>query len=816
MPPLMLRPSLSAIAAVLLGSILSDARAAEPPPCPSQLELPVGTAGPAGAPAAAGNAPAGNAPTAQPGSTGTVGGPTGKSPAGSAPAGGAPDNRISVTSDRATLGVDGNATLQGNVEVRQGNRVIRSSEVQYDARQGALSSTGHIEYDDPLVHVTGAGGSYSAASGADFKSAQFELHQRAARGAARDLELTPQGVVRLKGVTFTTCPVNNDDWQLKADSITLDTRSKIGTGRDAQVDFLGVPLVYLPWVSFPLSSERKSGFLFPSIGNTSTSGAMLAVPYYWNIAPNADFTFQPVEYSKRGADLGGDLRFLTQSQHGELQWNYLPDDPVFHGTRSRVQLDDVIELPADFRLSLDAQNVSDDLYFQDFSQSPEGTSTAFLERRATLSYRDEHWSIEGEAQQYQTIDTTLLVDERPYARMPRLAVSGDYTLGGILHYGFVSEVVNFEHAPPAPGEPLLPSGWRTDVAPGVSLDLTGAGYFLRPAFSWRETQYQLDNTAPGAPRSPSRSLPMTSLDSGLVFERDTGSRDQRTLTLEPRLLYLDVPYRNQNDLPVFDTALPDLNPVELFRSNRYVGADRVSDANQLSWGVTSRLLDALDGRQFLAATFGQTYYFETPRVTLPGETPITADRSDIVATVALTAFQHWGADVGVQWDTQNERSERTQLNLQYKPANDAVVNLGYRYERFQQVPEFVQGVQLLCNPTGLVPGACDLQGFDQVDLSAAWPIRRNWHVFMREVYDLRNHEQLETFGGFEYRACCWRLRLGARRYVSTFTGSYDTGVWLQLELAGLAGVGSASDTSLSEEIRGYTPAEANIQRIRAP
>ncbi|HEX4647260.1 MAG TPA: LPS assembly protein LptD, partial [Steroidobacteraceae bacterium] len=531
----------------------------------------------------------------------------------------------------------------------------------------------------------------------------------------------------------------------------------------------------------PLSSERKSGFLFPSIGSTSSSGFQLATPYYWNIAPNADFTFQPVEYTKRGPDLGGDLRFLTARQHGELQWNYLPNDRLFGGSRNHVQLDDVAELPADVRLTLDAQSVSDVLYFQDFSQSPAGTSTSFLNRSAALSYRDEHWSLQGAAQQYQTIDTTLLVDQRPYARVPRLAVDSDYALLGVLHYGFGSEIVDFQHAPstttgeeiltplqsvigviegrPTMGLPPLPTGWREDLTPALSLDLSRPGAYLRPAIAWRATYYQLADTLPGAPNSLSRTLPLASVDTGLVFERDSGAHDERTLTLEPRMQYLYVPYRDQSALPVFDTGLPDLNAVELFRTNRYVGADRVSDANQLTAALTSRLFDALSGRQYLSATLGQTYYFTTPRVTLPGETPLAAPHSDFVAQLALTAFAHWNADAGVQWDPDHQRSERTQVNLQYKPAPDEVLNLSYRYERFAQVPQFVQGVELPClNPAAIQPGVatgCDLQGFDQVDGSLAWPIRRSWNVFAREVFDLRNHEELERFAGFEYRACCW-------------------------------------------------------------
>jgi LPS-assembly protein len=779
MPLFMLRSSPIWIVVASLGSIMPVARAQDPP-CPSQIV-------PGGATAGRGDAAASAAQEKR-----SEGG------------------NIDISSDQATLGVDGNATLRGNVEVRQGDREIHADQVDYDSNNRSMRSDGHIDYQDPLVHVAGAGGSYSTSGGAEFRSAQFDLRQRAARGAAREMTLTPAGVLRLQGVTFTTCPLRDQSWQLKAKSIVLDTRNKVGTGRGAQVDFMGVPLVYLPWVSFPLSSERKSGFLFPGVGNTSTNGLQLSVPYYWNIAPNADFTFQPILYSKAGTDLGGDLRFLTASQRGRLDWNYLPDDSAFGGSRSRVRFTDVAELPGDFRLNASAENVSDTRYFEDFSQGPEGASTPFLERRATLSYRSEHWSIDGEAQQYQTIDYTLLQPDRPYARVPRIAVDADYGVGpnALLHYGFDSELVDFQHSQ---RPDIVTTGWRADLMPQVSLDLTGPGYFLRPALAWRATQYELDTRGPGQlQRSPSRTLPIASFDTGLVFERPSGSRDQRKLTLEPRVLYVDVPYRGQDQLPVFDTALPDLNPVELFRTNRYVGADRVSDANQVSVGVTSRLLDARDGRQFISATLGETYYFETPRVILPGEVPTTGKRSDLVAQLALTAFQDWSADIGVQWDQQKRRSERTTVNLQYKPAPDTVVNLAYRYERFVTTVELFQGVPQLIQ-----------QGFDQFELSGVWPVKRHWNLFVRDVYSLRDPAQdhpkeLERFAGFEYRACCWRIRLGARRYVNSHdpAAGQTTGVWLQLELAGLASVGSASDAFLTEAIRGYTPPEATNVRTQ--
>jgi LPS-assembly protein len=724
--------------------------------------------------------------------------------------------KVSITSD-SMVGANGQLTLKGHVVLRQGQRIIKANQLEYDRNDNSLATQGGIDYTDPLVHVTGSGGSYSPVQGARFESATFSLVQRSARGAAREMQLSPEGLIRLERVTFTTCPVNDQSWVLSAARITLDTRKRVGTGRDARIDFEGVPILYLPWVSFPLGNQRKSGFLFPTAGNTSRGGAQISVPYYFNIAPNVDFTFQPTEYGRRGPDVGGDLRYLTQRQAGELDWDYLPSDATYHASRSRIKLVNVTNLPDGLRLTLDGENVSDTQYFEDFSSGPEGTSTPFLDRRAALSYRDLHWNIQGVAEQYQTIDSTLLLEDRPYARLPDLTVSADYGWGpgDLVRYGFDSEVVDFRRS-------IGVDGWRLDLHPSTSLNIAGPGYFVRPSLAYRATQYELSDVAPGEARSPSRALPIASLDTGLQLERAAGSRDQRTITLEPRVMYLYVPYRDQTQLPVFDTAVPDLDPVELFRTNRYVGADRVGDADQVSAGVTTRLLNALDGRQYLTATFGQEIYFTNPRVTLPGELPRTDKRSDLVAQLDLTAFQHWSADAALQWNPQSSQTQRAQLEVQYRPAPDRVINLGYRFERgIYGEASLVSGQQPVTEPlcgTAVTP-SCNIE---QVEASAAWPIGRSWSVFARGVYSLADHGALERFAGFEYRACCWSLRLGARRYVgarpttsTARTGPQDTGIWLQLELTGLASVGSASDASLVEAIPGYTPADANTQAFPA-
>jgi len=725
-----------------------------------------------------------------------------------------------------------NVTLRGQVVVRQGDREVHADQAQYDRATGDLTVRGSVTYQDPIVRLSGRDGQYSPTAGTQVHAAQFSLVQRYGRGAAKVLDLTPQGILDLNGVTFTTCPAADESWQLSAKSLSLDTTRQIGTGRGAVVDFQGVPILYLPWFSFPLSNERKSGFLFPSAGNSSVNGFELEVPYYWNIAPNADLTFSPMIYTNRGVDLSGDGRWLTEDQSGELQWHFLPDDqrfaseeqsllasgedaqpplpvsPVGDSDRSFVTFHDVANLPDDVRMLVDAANVSDPLYFQDFGTGPETTSTAFLQRLVQVTYRDENWNLGAAAEQYQPVSVELpvptqyLPDEyRPYARAPWLWANGDYAWGpaDLLRYGLNSELVDFIRSGLG--------GWRLDMTPHVGLDYEDPGYFVRSTVDWRYTQYELDNTLPGEDRSPSRALPMASLDAGLMLDRPWA--DDRTLTLEPRMLYLYVPYRNQDDLPLFDTALPDVNMVELFRDNRYVGADRQSDADQMTLGLTSRLVQSDTGQQYFSATLGQAYYFQTPRVELPGETLNGRADSDLVGELAVTAYKNWNVNVNLEWNPATQQEERTFVQLQFKPAAERVVNIAYRYQRDVVLPS------ALAMP-GQIPAAQPLpnavpasftasQTLNQAEVSGAWPISRAWNVLARWVYDFDAHEGLDRLTGFEYHACCWRVRVLYRRYLVNGTGQQDTAFIFQIQLSGLAGVGPATDAFLGTAIQGYSP-----------
>jgi LPS-assembly protein len=681
------------------------------------------------------------------------------------------DTRIDVTSNSGELGREGDATLHGDVNIRMGQKLLKADEADIDANKRSINLRGDVEYLDPQLHVKGSGGSFEGQGVGQFEGAEFELLDRSVRGAAQDASLLENGTIDLKGVKYTACPPGNEDWGLAAGEISIDQKTQLGTGRDVRIDFMGVPIFYTPWISFPVGDQRKSGLLFPTIGSSSKSGTLVAVPWYWNIAPNYDATFTARWFSTRGFRIDPEFRYLTERSRGVLEAEYLFHDDQTGESRSFVELRHVTRFDSGTRLVVDAANASDTNYFEDFGSGFEGTSVTFLDRLAELRHDTDHWWLRARAQDYQVIDRELAAEDRPYSILPQFTALGRWSdLPGGLSARFLADATNFQRD-------LGPDGVRAEANPSVEWRVDGHGAFLAANAGYDYLQYALSNNDAGGSDTPSRSAPIASLDGGFVLERAAGSKGQKVQTLEPRLLYLYVPYRNQDDLPVFDTGLPDLNLVQLFRDNRYVGSDRLGDANQVSVGVTTRLLDADRGRQFLSATLGQAYYFETPRVRLPDEPVRARSTSDVIAELELAAFKDWNARFGYQWNPDQTRTEKSDVFVQYKPASDRVVNVGYRFRR-------------------------DL--LEQFDVSTAWPITPQWRAFARWVYSISEQKSLDQFVGLEYASCCWALRVVGRKYVSSRTGSSDTSIGLQLELKGLSSVGVDNEAFLRDAIRGYS------------
>jgi LPS-assembly protein len=689
----------------------------------------------------------------------------------------APPRQRSAEQDQTiefgTFSADPDSKVQvgGGVIFRQGDRELRTDSLTISEDARRVEVEGGLEYRDPELVVRGRSGRLVGEE-TTFEGARFELPQKPARGGADSLVVNSEGQLKLEGVQYTTCPEGQDDWRILADKVEIDPQRGTGTARDARVELFGVPLLRLPVISFPVGNARKSGLLFPSIGSSTSGGVEFSIPYYFNIAPQQDFTLTPTWYSNRGIDFGGQYRYLLRSGHGAVEGNLLPGDDRTGDTRSRVKLQTLNELPGHWRLTVDAENVSDTRYLEDFARGTNDASIAFLPRQALLAYRDDHLDLGLMWRNFQTLDAELAQTDRPHTELPRLFARGDWRRDGRLplEYGATAEVVNFLHSEDV-------QGWRLNAAPQAALDFRGAGWFVRPAAAVDATYYNLTDVAPGARTTPSRTLPMASLDTGLMFEAINGRNRQRRITLEPRLMYLYVPYKDQSDLPVFDTGEPDLNWVELFRPNRFVGIDRISDANQVSAGVTTQLYSSRTGQRYISATLGQTFYLETPRVLLPDEPPDTGHTSDLIAEIELAAFRNWNVNTAWQWDPQGEQTERAEVRLQYRPESRQVLNFGYRYQRGRT---------------------------EQTEFSAAWPISENWRLYGRTLYSVRDSKFIDNFAGFEYSSCCWALRAVARDYVGRRTGERDRSIYLQLELKGLSNVGLAADAFLERSIRGYS------------
>jgi LPS-assembly protein len=762
------------------------------------------------------------------------------------------DHRIHVDSDDALLGADGSAVLNGRVTVRQDERSVAADSVTYNYDTDKLTVKGKVDFLDPKLRVRSDSGSYETDGGANFNEAFFQLMDRTGRGFAKGIDLHPDGKVELDNVRYTSCPVGNEDWSLSASKINIDTKLQEGVARHVTMRFKDVPIFYTPYISFPLGDERKSGVLFPSFGHSGSNGFDVEVPYYFNLAPNYDLTVTPGILTARGVDLAEDFRYLTASSHGILDANFLPNDKQQHNDRSYLRYTDVTDIQHGLRFDADIADVSDVNYFQSFAVGTEQTSVTFLERRMEVLYYDDAWRIRGQLQNFQTIDTTVDAADRPYSRVPRVQASALYPIeNSNFEFAFDSEAVNFLRG-------VGPTGVRLNLSPEVRWSNRAPGYFFEPAVGYDFTQYDLRDAGAGLPSTPSRALPYARVDTGLIFERDAGSQGQRTQTLEPRLVYSYVPYRNQNELPVFDSALPDLNLTELFRTNRYVGSDRIGDANQVALAVTTRLFDTVSGTQYLSATVGQIRYFSIPRVGLPqdvlslpatirdqygqplGTIPVV---NPLAVPGALTApggqsFVPYPGQYlpGQYFLGQYPLSAQTRaLALGQNPAfpaSDIVaevaltgykhlgVNLDYQWNPYTSQTEKSEiSVQYRPDPTRVVNIGYRFQEgiLKQWDGSFAWPITAHWNTVGRWVYSLQDRQTIEQVAGFEYKSCCYKVQLVQRRYLSirpgttASGGTLDTSIALQLELTGLSSVGKREDSFLEQSIRGYSTRDPNTQ-----
>ena len=677
--------------------------------------------------------------------------------------------------------------LQGDARFQQEEKTISGEIANYLEKQKRLRVTGDVRYAGEdinvnapyLEHDTNKKETY-------FLGARYFLPESDINGKARAVKRYADKTVKLTKASYTTCDPSNPEWELKSKKVKLDVNEGVGEANHAIFKFKNVPVFYTPWIRFPLDDRRKSGFLVPSFGSTHEDGHDLEVPYYWNIAPNQDALFSPRYLEDRGLLLKNKYRYLDKYRESMIHFEGIDDD---------VADDDRYLLQAKHKgksktgnanFDLIYNQVSDDEYFEDFGNTLESISTTHMERRATLSYSRSKprgsWSAFAQFQGFEVVDESQTRSSYPYRTLPSIGFNANwYRQKHGLNYDLFGTFAKYDHDVWVEGE-------RFDVNWAVERPYRGDGWFFTPRFKLQHTDYSLNqadvsNSSDGSSSSPSKTLPFFSLDSGLIFERNVANLNW-VQTLEPRLFYLKVPHKKQNDMPIFDTGEYEFSFAQLFRDNRFTGADRTGDADQLSLALTTRLIDTENGQENLNLSIGKIIYFRDQKVQKDlNAIKKTRRHSELAAEISFKQ-KSWAFTASTLIDPHEKGNptERSAYSLYFHGKDNRLLNLSYRHRRSEIM---------------------------QTDASLVMPLTNELNFVWRWNYDMRKGRDLEVLTGFEYETCCWAARLIRRRLLAGEDENtlndiqYESNIELQFIFKGLTGVGSKLGKTFRKSIGGY-------------
>ncbi len=584
---------------------------------------------------------------------------------------------------------------------------------------------------------------------------------------------------RLENVAITTCRTGQDDVFIRAREMTLDHSTGIGRASGLKVSLFNVPIFYLPQATFPINDERKTGFLFPTVGYEKESGYIASIPYYINIAPTQDATITPRVLTQRGVQLIGEYRYLGDGYDGILSAEVLPSDAVFEDDRWALHYQHDTQFAENWEASIDTQSASDNQYFEDFENDINLTSATLLPQKAEIAYVGRTVDFSAGVLGYENVDDLLPEASEPYGQLPRVTFGLDSQHNfRPFKYELETEVVNFDHASRV-------NGVRSSLEPSVSISLEELYGFIKPKLSVTHIQYSLDKQDAGLPDSPSVTVPVFSVDSGLFYERDaTWQGEDYYQTLEPRILYVYAPEKDQSELPIFDTSESDFNNYSnLFNRKRFFGGDRVGDTNQLSIGVTTRLIDEETGTQKLSAGMGAIVYLSDRKITASGEAE-DATTSDFAGEITASLTRDWDANAFLQWDREEGDLSSGRFGISYNPDSRL-------YENNQDHRRYFS-LGYLFQAGGNSETEARPKDVTELDLSFRWPVSDRLRFKFEEQYSLEDREHRNTEIGIGYNACCWAVWLSGQRRVqdSTATGDeFKNAIFLTLEIDQLGKIG---------------------------
>ncbi|MGF6770343.1 LPS-assembly protein [Paraburkholderia sp. GAS199] len=703
------------------------------------------------------------------------------------PLGARPATTVVADAVTATTGTD--VSLKGHAQLRQYASTVKGDALHYDVDSDMADAYGAVRlvdngnvFDGPDAHLlVGANEGYISVP-------KYRFYLSGGWGSAQRADLIDSERTVVRHGTYSACQCEADPaWYLKASEFDIDTGNDEGIAHNGILFFQGVPIMASPWLSFPLSGARRSGILPPTFSVSSTNGEDIALPYYFNLAPNYDLTLTPRILSKRGEMLSADYRYLGANQSGSLSFAYLPNDRITHTDRYSISLDQHWNLGSGFGAYVDYNRVSDANVSTDLASGvafPTGSTTLY-QQEAGLTWTNGPWSVLAREQRWQSFSS-----DSTYNREPQVNVKyARYNVGG-FDFGAEADATRFT----LPGDDTT-QGSRFVFNPYVSYTAERPGWYITPKLQWHFASYDLTSIgsdAPaGQPKNFNVNVPTLSLDSGLRFERGVRLFGTSYIqTLEPRLFYVYTPYRNQLFAPLFDTAQADFGLSELFTTNSFVGNDRVSDSNRVTAALTSRFIDAASGDERARFVLAELYDFRTPQVTLAsGDAVGTVARTSVVGGAAYKIGAGLSTEQAVEYSQANHYLTHTALGFGWSPARGEVLNVAYRYTR--------------ANST------LDYEPVNQFIVSEQWPLTRHVVSVARINYDMSEHRLIAGLLGLQYDASCWSLGLALEKYTNATSSvtapSTGTRVLMQLQLKGFSQIDNGLLNQFRANVPGYTP-----------
>lgn len=673
---------------------------------------------------------------------------------------------IRLEADKISVTDDGNVEVSGNVIARGENLKVSSEKLKYlnEGQLVVLDTPSQFEGND-IVIQSQSGKVALASQQAEFSEADFQVQSQNSRGSAEKISLNGE-VVDLNEVRYSTCPPSKKSWQLEASEIELDNESGLGTAKHARIRAGSVPIFYFPFFYFPIDDRRKTGFLAPSVGDSANSGFEIAAPYYLNLASHRDLLFTPRLLSKRGAQIQSKFRYLNRNDRGTIEAHWLPNDQLAKQDRNFFSWQHEGRYFDWLSAQLLYSDVNSRNYFDNLGDTLSSSSSSLLERRLSLTAAPTAWmTLRAETQSFRITDENLADSDRPFERVPSIQLG----LGQNLNTPGLRARIDSEWTRFSRSGGSTPATDRSHIAPTLQwLDRKNWGH-LKAKASWQYSQYRSNSS------TQSRTLPSFEIDSGLKFSRLTDIG--RVQTLEPRLAYYYTPFRDQSTLPNFDAASPDLSYEQFFRSNRFSGVDRISDANHISFGFRSQLYTPNDHRNLLTAEIAQLVRLDKEQVGLTTNQQATGS-SDTFASVNWNFSRFVSSKLLAQWDHSQDRFNRAQALLQWRSSAEnsswgTRVLAAYRFRR-------------------------DL--LEQTDLIATQSLGNNWSAIGRWGYSLRDNSSRNALFGMKYRSCCWAVQVGWRRYLNGGVNRFNNAIYLQFELTGLAKLGDDLESLLGRDI----------------